>query len=240
MVFHYISPRAKIGKNVKIGANVIILGPSEIGDNTIIDSNVIIGYPIKANLIKIRETTKDYLEFLDLMSSGAKIGKNAIIRSGTVIYENTEIGDNLETGHNVLIREKTKIGENVKIGTGTIIDGRTEIGDNVNIQSNVYIPLLTKIGNNVFIGPGAIFLNDKYPPSKRLIGVTVEDDAVIGGGAVILPGVKIGKEAVIGAGCVVTKNVPESTVVVGNPARCICSRSDYEKRKKLYEEQRYD
>ena len=204
MVFRFISRRAKIGKNVKIGVNVIILGPSEIGDNTIIDSNVIIGYPIKANLIKIRETSEEFLEFLDSISSGTKIGKN------------------------------------VKIGTGTIIDGRTEIGDNVNIQSNVYIPLLTKIGSNVFIGPGAIFLNDKYPPSKRLIGVTVEDDVVIGGGAVILPGVKIEKGAVIGAGCVVTKNVSESTVVVGNPARCICSRSDYEKRKKLYEEQRCD
>ena len=45
------------------------------------------------------------------------------------------------------------------------------------------------------------------------------DDAKIGGGVVVLPGIKIGVSAVIGAGSVVTRDVPDNTMVYGNPAR---------------------
>ncbi|MDE7143260.1 MAG: hypothetical protein K2N76_00510, partial [Muribaculaceae bacterium] len=48
----------------------------------------------------------------------------------------------------------------------------------------------------------------------------------IGGGAIICPGVTIGNRCVIGAGSVVTKNVPDDSVVAGNPARIIRRNSD--------------
>lgn len=48
-----------------------------------------------------------------------------------------------------------------------------------------------------------------------------KDDAWIGAGSIILPGVTIGEGAVVGAGAVVTKDVPPYTVVVGVPARPI-------------------
>ena len=44
---------------------------------------------------------------------------------------------------------------------------------------------------------------------------------VIGGGARIMPGVRIGNYSVVGAGSVVTKDVPNNTIVAGNPARAI-------------------
>jgi acetyltransferase-like isoleucine patch superfamily enzyme len=47
----------------------------------------------------------------------------------------------------------------------------------------------------------------------------VEDGASIGAGAVILPGIRIGKYAMVGAGAVVTKDVPDDTTVIGNPAQ---------------------
>lgn len=234
----FVSPKSKIGKKVNIGPHSIILGSSIIGDETIIDTGVIVGYPIKRTLLLLREKKdKAFLELLNSVSAGAVIGAGAIIRKGTIIYEKTEIGKNLETGHNVLIREETLIGDNVKIGTGTIIDGKTAIGNNVNIQSNVYIPLLTTIEDNVFIGPGAIILNDKYPPSRRLDGVHIEKNAVIGGGAVLLPGIKIGKNAVIGAGSIVTKDIPSNAVVVGNPAKQVTTREIFDIKKREYEEQ---
>ena len=49
----------------------------------------------------------------------------------------------------------------------------------------------------------------------------IEDDANIGAGAVIGPGVKIGSGALVGMGAVVTKDVPDYSVIVGNPGRII-------------------
>ncbi len=91
------------------------------------------------------------------------IGKNANIRSNSIIYNDVEIGNNFKTGHGVTIREKTKIGDDVLVGTNSIIEGHCLIGSNVSIQSNVYIPTNTIIEDFVFIGPCACFTNDKYP-----------------------------------------------------------------------------
>lgn len=44
---------------------------------------------------------------------------------------------------------------------------------------------------------------------------------MIGGGAIIMPGVTIGNNVVIGAGSVVTKNIPDDVIVYGNPCRVI-------------------
>jgi len=54
-------------------------------------------------------------------------------------------------------------------------------------------------------------------------GITVEDDAFIGPGAIILPNVTIGRGAVVTAGSVVSSSVGPMTVVQGNPARPIAT-----------------
>jgi len=146
------------------------------------------------------------------------------------------LGDHVELGHGVVIRENTKIGSRSRVGTGTIIDGGVTIGEDVSIQSGVYIPPRVVIGNRVFIAPRVTFTNDRYPPSRRLIETIIEDEAVIGAGAVIVAGIRIGYRSVVGAGAVVTKDVPPETVVIGAPARPVMSRSEYEYKKHKYEE----
>ena len=153
------------------------------------------------------------------------IGDNAVIRWGTVIYADVEIGNDFKSGHSAIIREKTKIGNRVVIGSNTIIDGNVEIGDFVKIESNVYIPTHTKIGSYVFIGPGAVLTNDKYPQRLRdeyePIGPVLEDSVTIGANSTILPGVRIGEGSMIGAGSVVTRDVPHWSLVIGVPATAI-------------------
>ena len=79
------------------------------------------------------------------------------------------------------------------------------------------------VGNNVFIGPNATFTNDIFPKSKKSLQsypkTIIEDNASIGAGAVILPGITIGRNAMVGAGAVVTKNVLPNSIVIGNPAK---------------------
>jgi acetyltransferase-like isoleucine patch superfamily enzyme len=85
------------------------------------------------------------------------------------------------------------------------------------------------IEDNVLIGPEAKILSEGHPlsPTERqsLIPgkVHIKQNAWIGAGATILPGISIGENAVVAAGSVVTKDVPANTVVAGIPAKIIKS-----------------
>ena len=225
----YISTRAQIHGAVM--ENAIILGESVIGEETLIDSWACVGYPTRRKLKRIPKK----IEELDSISDGAKIGRGCIIRSFTIIYEGAELGDRVETGHGVLIRERSRIGSNSRIGSFSQLDGEVHVGENVNIQSMVYLPHLTWIDDNVFIGPNVIVTNDRYPVSKRLSGVRIGRGAVIGAGAVLIAGIEVGENSIIAAGSIVTKDVPANSMVMGAPARVRLSRMEYEERKKLYE-----
>ena len=51
--------------------------------------------------------------------------------------------------------------------------------------------------------------------------ISIEKDAFIGGGTIILKGVRIGEESVVGAGSVVTKSIPAKEIWADNPAKFI-------------------
>jgi len=131
------------------------------------------------------------------------------------------MGNNCQTGHGAMIREKTTIGEHTLIGTNTIIDGNVSIGSHVSIQTGVYIPLFSSISDNVFMGPFSKLTNDKYMMRKdyKLVGPTLEEYVSLGANSVILPGITLKKRTMVGAGAVVTKSTEERDIVVGNPAK---------------------
>lgn len=154
-----------------------------------------------------------------------RIGRNALVRSHSVIYYGVEIGQDFRTGHQVLIREHTRIGDSVSIGSHSVIEHRVSIGDRVRIHSNVFIPEFSTLEDDCWIGPNAVFTNAPYPASRGakddLRGPTVRSGARIGANATLLPGVTIGADALVGAGAVVVRDVPAGAVVVGSPARVI-------------------
>lgn len=150
------------------------------------------------------------------------------------ISESAKIGNNVKIWHFSYVGNNTEIGDNVSIGSLVHIDYNVKIGENTRIEGSVYIPPLTKIGKNVFIGPCAAFTNDPYPMSPRMIGVVVEDGAIIGGRAVFKAGVTVGRNSVVAMGAVVTKDVPPDVVVMGHPATVRYSRGEYETKKKIW------
>ena len=141
------------------------------------------------------------------------------------------MGKNVKVWNLTYIGHDTVIGNNVTIGSLAHIDYDVTIGNNVKIEGLAYLSPLTKIGNNVFIGPGVIFTNDSHPESNKLLGVTVEDEAIIGAGSRLLSGIKIGKNSVIAMGSVVIKDVPANTVVAGCPSRIISDKAEYDKKR---------
>lgn len=121
------------------------------------------------------------------------------------------------------------------------------IGDNSFINFNVSMVDLGKIviGNRVLIGPGTGLFTAIHPidPEIRATGIekgadiTLEDDVWIGGNVTILPGITIGKGSIIGAGSVVTKDIPQMSIAIGNPAKVV--RKITEEDKKYWQEE-YD
>ena len=151
------------------------------------------------------------------------------------VAPDAKIGKNVRIWHFAYVGSKTTIGDNVKIGSLAHVDYDVRIGSGTKIEGGVYIPPLSRIGKGVFIGPAAVLTNDPYPPSKRMIGVKIRDNAVKGARAVIKAGVTVGKGGVVAMGAVVTRDVPPGKVVMGVPARVVYTRKEFDAKMKAWE-----
>ena len=233
-----ISKKAFIGDNVTIGHNCIIEDNVVIKDGTFIDSNTIIrswvtigeDSFIGSNCI-LGEYWLDYCQDHQKHKHPLTIGKKALIRSGSIIYAGSSIGEQFQTGHHITVREKTQIGNNVSIGTLSDIQGNCIIGNYVRLHSNVHIGQLSVIDDFVWIFPYVVLTNDPTPPSEHFEGVHVHSFAIISTNCIIMPGLDIGQDSLIGAGAIVTKSVEPYVVAVGNPAKAV---SDVRKIKNKY------
>ena len=126
-----------------------------------------------------------------------------------------------------------EIGDETKIGAFVEIQKNARVGRRCKISSHTFICEGVDIEDNVFVGHGVTFINDSFPRSTapsgelqteadwRVEKTLVKKGASIGSGSTILSNVTIGENAIIGAGSVVTKNVPASAIVAGNPAKLL-------------------
>jgi len=149
-----------------------------------------------------------------IIAPDVKLGKNVKLFSFVNLY-GCEIGDNTKIGAFVEIQKNAVIGRNCKISSHTFICEGVHIED------------------NVFIGHNVTFINDLYPHATtpegkmqtdadwEVVPTFVKKGASIGSSTTILAGVTIGENAIVGAGAVVTKDVPDFSIVAGNPAKVL-------------------
>jgi len=114
-----------------------------------------------------------------------------------------------------------KLLDNVFVGPFVEIQNNVTIGERTRIQSHSFICSNTLIGSDCFIGHGVMFVNDKFIDrklSKEFLPTKLGNKVYVGSNSTILP-ISICDDVVIGAGSVVTKNITESGIYAGNPAR---------------------
>ena len=156
---------------------------------------------------------------INRIASDVKLGKDVKIYNFVNLY-GCEIGDHTRIGAFVEIQKNARIGKRCKI------------------QSHTFICEGVTIEDEVMVSHGVMFINDRDPwavnPDGSLktdenwdcIPTLVKKRAAIGSNATIMCGVTIGEGALVGAGAVVTKDVPDHTVVAGNPARVMRKRRE--------------
>lgn len=139
--------------------------------------------------------------------------KSSTIGSGTTILQFT------------VVQDGAVIGENCLINPHCYIDTGVLIGNDVRIDCGVHLWSGVQIEDEVVVGPNVCFADKQHTTLsqhlKEPIGTILKKGAVIGGGAVVMPGLTIGERALVSAGAVVTRSVPPKAIVQGNPARIV-------------------
>lgn len=155
------------------------------------------------------------------------------------MWRRYQIGENFHAGRGVVLWAKNRIsiGRNFYIGRYSQIECDAQIGDDVMFSN--YVALVGRYDHH-FQQPGtpirlASQIRDADYDWKGLkSSVTIGNDVWIGYGSILLSGVSVGDGSIIAAGSVVTKDVPEYSIVGGNPARKIADRFASEEEKQLH------
>lgn len=173
----------------------------------------------------IRLNDPEYFKINDAVSRTMKLSQqlNTVTDIGQVRdHLSAIIGTGIDSSSTIFAPFYTNFGKFIKIGKNVFINHACSFLDMGGIT----------IEDGVLIGPGVKLITENHPmdPNDRstLITspITIKQQAWIGAGAIILPGVTVGKNAVVAAGAVVSKDVPDDMIVAGVPARVIKSIND--------------
>ncbi|OPJ65037.1 acyltransferase [Clostridium oryzae] len=158
--------------------------------------------------------------------------QNYYVHESSYIDPGCSIGAGTHIWHFSHLMSGTVIGEKCNIGQNVFIASDVILGNGVKVQNNVSIYAGVVCEDDVFLGPSCVFTNVINPRSfiekkNEFKKTIIKKGASIGANSTIICGVTIGSYALVGAGAVVTKNVPDYSMVIGNPARvrgyvCVC------------------
>lgn len=103
----------------------------------------------------------------------------------------------------------------VELSPGTVVCPGARISTGVSLGVHLHVDQNATVGHDCVIGD-FVRLN----PSACISGeVSIEQECLVGANATVLPRLSLGQGSLVGAGAVVTRGVPDSTTVLGVPAR---------------------
>ena len=232
----YISDTAKLGHNVQLGHNVVILDDVEIGDNCLIGHNVVIHCgSIIGQSVRIDDNTIVGKKPLSSPRSifkvpeglpPTRIGSFCQLGANVIIYAGAQIGQRNLIADMATVRENVTVGTLNIIGRNVAIENFVTIGDRNKFETNSYITAYSTVEDYCFVAPCVATSNDNYMARdkerfKHFKGITMKRGSRIGANATILPGKVIETDGTVAAGAVVTRDVPSSKIVVGSPAKAL-------------------
>lgn len=147
------------------------------------------------------------------------INSSAFVAKGAVVLGNVSIGKDCSIWYNATVRST---------------QAPITIGEGSNIQDNAVLHVdqnhPVSIGSYVTIGHGAI-----------IHGCSIDDNSLIGMGAIILNGAKIGKNCIIAAGALIPQNkeIPDNSLVIGAPGKIVRQVTEEEIQKNMNNAKHY-
>lgn len=213
--FAVVGADVRLGDNVIIHPHVVVAPGVTIHDDCEIFPGAFLGKEPKGAGATARLPT---FERRLVIGAGCSIGPHA------VIFYDVEIGERTLLGDGASIREQCRIGTRCIISRYVTVNYNTRVGDRTKVMDMTHLTGNMSVGNDVFISTHVATTNDNHLgtggySAREAIGPLIEDGAMIGAGAVLLPGVRVGARATVGSGAVVTRDVPPGVTVLGVPAR---------------------
>jgi len=197
-----------IHPSVRFGYGVAVGGKTRIGKNSYIGDYCILGAP---SFHSIKENVE---------GNGCRIGKLCLLRQYNVIYENTEIGDQVETSAFVHVRENTVIGAKTYLNTHVCVENDVKLGSRIRIAEHAIVGKGSVIHDDSFLGGSSMLAWDKKMDGTHA-PVVLGRGARVADNVTIIGGVELGIGCMIGANSVVTHDVPAWSIVFGVPAKVV-------------------
>lgn len=193
MVKTAISPLAKVGPRVALGAG------------SVVGEFVLLGAGDRPAPLRIGPGAR--LRSHTVVYGGNTIGRNFRTGHGALLREGNRIGNGVVVGSHSVVEGHCRFEDRAVVHSNCFIGEKTVLRKNAWVGPGV-VTLNTRL-------PRCAYKEACFKPP------VVGRNAVVGGGAILMPGATVGEGAMVAAGAVVTRDVPPRTLVVGSPARVV-------------------